>query len=166
VLLVFTILFPVFTLLGMRMARLISSLHLPLRNERRYPLLMGVVFYTVAWWLIKSVNEIQSINYLFIAGLFTLAILLVLNHFIKLSIHMAAIGGLTGMFTVFSLLPGFDSWYFLLGAVMASGLVASSRLYLKAHTVKEVIWGYTIGFLSQYILLLILLYRLISMPSH
>ncbi|MCZ2444060.1 MAG: hypothetical protein LC101_09840 [Flavobacteriales bacterium] len=166
VLVVLTIFLPVFALLGMRMAGIISSLQLPDRNERRYPLLITVILFTASWWIIKSVNLVQSVNYIFIAGLFTIMLLMILNHFIKLSIHMAALGGLTGLLTAYATLPGFDATYFLTGVLLASGLVASSRLYLHAHSVKEVIIGYTVGFLSQYILLIYLLHPIIFSSYH
>jgi len=75
-----------------------------------------------------------------------------LLHFkIKLSLHTSAVGGLIGFLIYFSYhykinLIILFSIFFLL-----SGLIATSRLRLNAHTIREVFLGYTISILSQFI---------------
>ena len=46
--------------------------------------------------------------------------------------------------------------YMLIIAVVACGLVGSSRLMLKAHEPADIYGGYFIGFLSQFVALNIL----------
>jgi len=159
VFLVFTVLFPVFTILGLRVTKVVSSIHLPTREERRIPLLLGTLFFMMAYWLVRSVNEIMTINFIMVAGVFTLVLLLILNNFIKLSVHMAGIGGLTGMLTAIAGTFTLNSDWYLFGAVLASGLTGFARLQLKAHSVSEVALGYCVGFLSQYVLLNFLIQR-------
>lgn len=159
VLLVFTLLFPAFSILGLRITNVVSSIHLPTRQERRIPLLLGTAFFMMAYWLVRSVNEIMAINFIMVVGVFTLVLLLILNNFIKLSVHMAGIGGVTGMLTVITGTLTLNSDWYLFGAVLASGLTGYARLQLKAHSVSEVALGYCVGFLSQYILLNFLIQR-------
>lgn len=159
VLIVFTFLFPVFSILGLRITKVVSSIHLPTREERRIPLLLGTAFFMMAYWLVRRVNEIMAINFIMVAGVFTLVLLLILNNFIKLSVHMAGIGGITGMLTVIAGTLTLNSDWYLFGAVLASGLTGFARLQLKAHSVSEVGLGYLVGFFSQYVLLNFLIQR-------
>lgn len=156
---VFTLLFPVFSILGLRIIKVVSSIHLPTREERRIPLLLGTAFYMMAYWLVRSVNEIMAINFIMVAGVFTLLLLLILNNFIKLSVHMAGIGGVTGMLTAIAGTLTLHSDWYLFVAVLASGLTGFARLQLKAHSVSEVALGYIVGFFSQYVLLNFLIQR-------
>lgn len=159
VLIVFTFLFPVFSILGFRITKVVSSIHLPTREERRFPLLLGTAFFMMAYWLVRSVNEIMVINFIMVAGVFTLLLLLILNNFIKLSVHMAGIGGVTGMLTAIAGTLTLNSDLYLFVAVLASGLTGFARLQLKAHSVTEVGLGYLVGFFSQYVLLNFLIQR-------
>lgn len=159
VFLVFTLLFPVFSIVGLRIAKVVNSIHLPTRQERRIPLLLGTTFFMMAYWLIRSVNEIMAINFIMVAGVFTMVLLLILNNFIKLSVHMAGIGGVTGMLTAVAGTLTLNSDWYLVGAVLAAGLTGFARLQLKAHSVSEVVLGYVVGFFSQYVLLNYLIHR-------
>ena len=72
---------------------------------------------------------------------------------IKASLHMAAISGLTVF--IFALSMHFTK---NLNAVIAvliflNGLLASSRLHLKAHNKSELIFGFFLGAIPHFILM-------------
>ena len=75
-----------------------------------------------------------------------LGLLWVLNFLLKVSVHAAGLGGLTGLFAALwlkTMLPG------LLGLMLLSlfctGVVMSARLYLQAHSPSEVYIGAAAG---------------------
>ncbi|HNJ10833.1 MAG TPA: hypothetical protein PK783_05205, partial [Chitinophagales bacterium] len=44
-----------------------------------------------------------------------------------------------------------DANYYFIAAIIAIGAVASSRLYLNAHTAKEINTGFIVGLIGQII---------------
>jgi len=44
-----------------------------------------------------------------------------------------------------------DANYYFIGAIIALGAVASSRLFLNAHTPKEINTGFIVGLIGQII---------------
>jgi membrane-associated phospholipid phosphatase len=65
----------------------------------------------------------------------------------KISTHTAAIGGFMGALFVFADAFGFNPvWWFCLLFMMA-GLLGSSRMILRQHTLSQVVAGFFIGFI-------------------
>lgn len=153
VMLVCTLLFPLMSILLLKSSKVISSIHMPSKEERRWPLLIGTGFFFLAYMLISYVNPVQELNYIVIAGILTLMICTIINLLYKLSIHMAAIGGVTGMMVAYAHHAEINMLYVVLAMVFASGLVGFARLQLNAHSTRQVAAGYAAGFFSQYIML-------------
>ena len=64
---------------------------------------------------------------------------------------MAGIGGLCGGILACSIVFQINPVGVICAAVLLSGLLAFSRLYLKAHTVWQVIAGYCLGFICVFL---------------
>ena len=91
-----------------------------------------------------------ELYFFFLGGLFSgiIALTLVLLRF-KASLHMIGITALTAFtygLSVYYKLPFVNLFAF---CIVCMGLVASSRLYMKAHTYTELIVGLLIGLLPQ-----------------
>ena len=154
VILVCTLFFPLMSILLMRSSKIISSVHMPTKEERRWPLLFGTFFFFLAYMLISYVKSpVKELNYITIAGIATLMICTIVNLLYKLSIHMAGIGGITGMMVAYAPQAEINMLYVLIGMIFASGLVGFARLQLSAHSSGQVAAGYAAGFVSQYVLL-------------
>ena len=94
-----------------------------------------------------------ELYYFFLGGLFSgiLALASVLLKF-KASLHMIGITALTAFtygLSIYYKLPFVNLFAF---SIVCMGLVASSRLYMKAHTYLELIVGLLIGLVPQVIL--------------
>lgn len=60
---------------------------------------------------------------------------------------MTAISGMLAIIVVVAIQsPGHDLLFYLLGGILGTGALASSRLYLNAHTPLEVFGGILLGF--------------------
>jgi membrane-associated phospholipid phosphatase len=69
-----------------------------------------------------------------------------ITHFWKISSHMVGIGGIIGfLFSVVLKTHNYSLEYPLLVGVVASGAVASSRLYLHAHNFLQIVAGFFLG---------------------
>jgi membrane-associated phospholipid phosphatase len=67
--------------------------------------------------------------------------------FWKISAHMTGISGFLAIISVTIMkFSDFGLLYYFLGIILLTGVLASSRLYLNAHTPLEVLGGFLLGF--------------------
>lgn len=152
-----TMIFPLMAIFLMKTSKAITSVHMPTKEERRWPLLLGTFFFFLAYLLIKFASEraihSDQLNYITIAGIAAIMMCTIINLFYKLSIHMAAIAGLLGLVVAFAPYSQINPLYLIIGLVMASGLVGFARLQLNAHSSGQLVTGFLVGFLSQFLIL-------------
>ncbi len=65
----------------------------------------------------------------------------------KISVHCAAAGTLISVLTTYGPLFGADMLWWVSGAVVVNGLVGTSRMMLRQHTLAQVAGGTVVGFL-------------------
>jgi membrane-associated phospholipid phosphatase len=135
----------------------ISDIHLPSREERYLPFLLSLMSctgYTVICIRFYS-ESIPPILIFFILGAsIGVFFSFMISLFWKISIHMAGIGGFTGMMLTMANLYQTDLTWVYIGIITA-GLVGFSRLQMNAHSIKQVALGFALGILSEtYILFL------------
>jgi hypothetical protein len=156
----------------MKLLGLVGSLEMPERNERIGPFIATGIFYL---WLFQNANNSSVFHTSFAAcalgGLVGMFLAFVINIFWKISIHALGMGGWCG--AVYLTMRYFSYGTFpcrlpFLGDVVVSmnlvlmlsifiaGIVASSRLILKAHTYGQLLGGFALGFITQIVALRIL----------
>lgn len=119
-------------------------------KERQMPIAMQAVLLLVLLKFSISKEIMVELYFFFLGGLFSgiIALTSVLLRF-KASLHMIGITALTAFtygLSVYYKLPFVNLFAF---CIVCMGLVASSRLYMKAHTYTELIVGLLIGLLPQ-----------------
>jgi len=140
-----TIVFPMLLILLMLRMKVISSLFLPQREERIFPLVIIAIFYYLTFYLIKDLYFPRNFQ-LFILGATLLAIItLLVSFFYRISMHMTALGGISGLFLSMTLVTGGYYLAFLISAILVSGLTGSARLKLNAHQPAEIYSGWLMG---------------------
>lgn len=143
-----TFVVPAFFLLTLRYTGFISSLNVENRKDRAVPFMFTTIFYTLlAYLMIQKVGyEIQIV--LLTGGVaLSMCVTTLVTLFHKTSVHTVGISGLLGF--LFSFQVANTSLELLLPIVILfflTGMVMTSRLYLKAHTPNEVWSGFVIGF--------------------
>jgi membrane-associated phospholipid phosphatase len=71
-----------------------------------------------------------------------------INVWWKISTHTAAIGGVAGALFIFSEVFRFNPiWWFSLTLIIA-GILGTSRMILRQHTLLQVVVGFFVGFAS------------------
>ncbi|MCG1035390.1 hypothetical protein [Polaribacter sargassicola] len=139
---------PLIILILFKRIKLIKSFKAETIKERKIPIfLMILLFYLLGNTLINIVN-LSDLGLLFFSttlGLVIVYLLFIFN--LKTSLHLLSLGISTGFFFVLNLIYNQNFTIIIIVSIILSGLLASSRLYLKAHTPTEVYTGYIIGFL-------------------
>jgi membrane-associated phospholipid phosphatase len=158
ILVTLTILFPIFNMRIMKRAQLIKDYHMADRKDRMPVLVSSLVYLVVFYFLIKNLENNQPDVILFgyflsiITGGIILSVLLItITFFWKISLHSAASAGLAGGLIALPLVmhPIINIEYVYLlnsATLLIAGVVATSRLYLKAHSYLQVVAGMAIGF--------------------
>lgn len=153
VILVGTYIFPIIFLFILKRYRMIHSYHMVSIEERKFPtLLFTSISLIIGNWLLKA-TVVDLLAMLFFGYALAFLISYVFLYFKqKISLHTAAIGGLIGFLIYFSYYYKINLVLIIAFFFILSGLIASSRLRLKAHTSQEVFLGFFTGLLSQFVL--------------
>jgi hypothetical protein len=123
-------------------------------SQRKIPLIIHILLLFVL--ILKSItlDNIPELYYFFVGSIMSSLIALILVFFRKkASLHMLGIGALTVFCISTSVYFHANDRVAIAVLLLCNGFVASSRLYMKAHTIKELVAGYVIGILPQLILL-------------
>lgn len=121
-------------------------------RERKIPLFFMICLFFILGKTFFSSALTRDISYLFFGT--TLGLTIVYFFFfwkIKSSLHLLSLGSAIGFLLIFQQLYGVYILPVVAVLMVLSGLLASSRLHLKAHTAREVYIGFFIGLLSQFI---------------
>jgi hypothetical protein len=145
------VLFPVFSVFIMwRLDLFVKSMLLRTEKERIVPYLIAMIFYFWTWYTFKHFDDAPTVARHFLAGSFLALVgAFLCNIYYKISIHTVAIGSALMFFFLFSFTNDFASGLFLSIALLITGIVATSRLLVGAHTNFDVWSGLLIGILAQ-----------------
>ena len=154
----FTCLLPIVNLLMFKYFGTITSFSMQSRYERIVPFLAITLIYLVTTYLFFMKLPISANLNKLIAIISALVLVsTIVTFFFKISVHSLALGGLAGIILPLNkaiengalLWP--TAWLFVI-----AGLVMSSRLYLNAHSPREVYIGAVTGFLIGFAGILLL----------
>jgi len=150
---ILTLLLPLSIYFLFRSLGIVSSFTEASLKERQMPIAIQAVllFLLVQFSITKEVSI--PLFYYFLGGLIsaTLALLFVLMRF-KVSLHLIGISALTIFVYEIGVYYQFSTVNLIAFCVILMGLVATSRLYMKAHTPKELIVGTLVGIVPQLVL--------------
>ncbi len=119
-------------------------------SHRKIPLLLHIMLLTVLIEKSITIDRFPPLYFFFLGGLFSaLAAFLLLYAKIKASIHMIGMSALTVFIIGLSLKNETNTVNLITFFAFMNGLVASSRLVMKAHSNKELLIGYVCGLLPQ-----------------
>ncbi len=147
---ILTIVIPIISYLILKSIGMVNSIFMPSLQERKYPLYINITLLLIIVYKVIPYNYTSELYYFFIGliiAYFSSLILLLLKF--KSSIHLICMGSL--LMYLISLSIHFEINIIIALSIftIATGLVASSRLYLKAHNKVEIIIGLFIGIFSQ-----------------
>lgn len=159
---VLTFVAPLLSVLIMYWNGMISSLHMENRRERVYPFFITTFYFLLAYIFVsyqlpEDFRHSGLLGFLF--GLLVVNLIcFLLNYFIKISIHAVASFGAAAALLAYNQNQiayfeneRFPNLGFTLFLLVIAGLVVTGRLYLKAHTLKEVLLGMVVGFFGIYL---------------
>lgn len=152
-----TYLLPILLLFFLKTIKKIDSFEVRSIEERKIPMFLMMCIFLVLGRFFYKFSSVRDLSYLFFGTL--LGLILVYFIFLtktKTSLHLLSIGSAVGFFIVFQQINNISLLPLIIIFILLSGLLGASRLYLKAHTPKEVYLGFLIGVTSQLLVYYIL----------
>lgn len=151
--LVFIVLAPGFSFYIMKRSNTISSLMMDDRTERSNPIALMTFYCIILFGFLHYQAEgayiPTIIKAMVLGGAVSGAVAFLINKRMKISLHSIGMGALFGFLYMFSL-PLIKIPLILLSSVLLlGGIVMSARLLLNAHSLREVGYGYLLGFMAQ-----------------
>ncbi len=131
----------------------LTDMTMPNRTDRKWPLfLTGLIYTGVTYLFAFRMNLLSdtSPQLAVVLAAITLSILLVaiISLYWKISAHAVGIGGVLGVvLAIMAKYGDTDLFLPLVGLLALSGLVATARLQLNAHTLGQVLAGWSLGVL-------------------
>lgn len=142
---IFTILLPTLLIRIYRHYQGWTLSQLGIRERRIIPYIIAIVCYFACYYLMNSQRIPRFMSNILVAALVIQVVCAIINVWWKISTHTAAIGGFAGALMAFSILFTFNPlWWFCIILIIA-GMVGSSRMILRQHSLSQVCAGFLVG---------------------
>jgi hypothetical protein len=144
-----TYLIPLLILILFKKLNLIKTFSANSIKERKLPVALMIVLCYLLANTIANITNMKDIALLFYATSAALTLLYICFAFrLKTSLHLLCIGTSTSFFIILSIIHSNNFVIVVMVHMLLAGLVANARLYLTAHTPKEVYLGFFLGFIA------------------
>ena len=153
IVLVGTYIIPVIVIYIMTLLGIIESVHLINKKDRIYPYTITTLSALLTSRILTSMGAPVEIIYCSLGCAFILVVSAVLIPFFKSSAHLAGITGFAGLYLWMNEKYCSGEFKNMLIIILLWIALAWARIYLKRHTLKEVLTGSILGFGSIYLLI-------------
>jgi len=142
---VFSLILPLLSVFILLLTKKIDSLEMPKKEERFLPILFGSIWMILGFYFMKEIFSYAPImKSIYLGAIYVMLIALLITKKWKISLHMLAIGGATGVLIMLEFLFG-QNLMLLLITILISGILGFSRLSLKAHSLNQIYAGFILG---------------------
>ncbi|MFO7828646.1 MAG: hypothetical protein R6V23_08505 [Bacteroidales bacterium] len=114
-------------------------------KERLVPFFITSILYFFSYYLLIRLGAPKTINVFMLASATSVFLLFLLSIKWKISAHMLGIGGLTGALIAVSFRLNINIEFFIIAAILVSGVLGYSRLKLEKHNQFDVYAGWFTG---------------------
>ncbi|MFN2457182.1 MAG: phosphatase PAP2 family protein [Chitinophagaceae bacterium] len=142
--------FPLTTVLLAKGLGFIQSIYLKTQKDRIIPYIACGLYYFWMWYVLKNQKEFpQELILLSLAIFLASSCGLIVNNYIKVSMHAISVGVLAAFILSVSFLSDANYGIYISLAVLLAGLVCTARLVNTDHHPVEVYAGLFIGIIAQ-----------------
>jgi hypothetical protein len=151
----YTFVYMAFIIFLMKQLRFIDSFHMPDKKDRIFPLIAAIILYVWSYLVVRKLGFPSTYGMFMLGSVISLCLSFVINVFQKLSLHMVGVSGFMMCMMLLIMYSQSDVSYLFVLSILLTGLVATSRLYLGAHTIREVNTGFLVGMFGQVLAVLL-----------
>ena len=128
-----------------------TPIQLGQKERRMVPYVISIVCYFACYYILNVLHMPHFIGTVIIAALAIQVVCALINLRWKVSTHSAAIGAVIGSVIAFSFLFTFNPTWWLFLLFFMAGLVGTSRMILRQHTLMEVSMGFIMGIIVAFL---------------
>lgn len=125
------------------------------RERRAIPYVRSIFSYLLCYYIMAATHVPHFMGSILIAALVIQVACAIINLFIKISTHTAAIGGVTGALLAFSVIFSFNPVWWLCIVLLLAGMVGTSRMILRQHSLRQVVLGFLAGVACSFVSVLL-----------
>ena len=122
-----------------------TSKELGVKERRMIPYIISILCYFLCFYVMNIFHMPAFMGSIVVAALFIQIVCAIINIWWKISTHTAAIGGFFGALSALSLIFDFNPLWWLCLVLLLAGLVGTSRMLLRQHTLAQVVMGFLTG---------------------
>lgn len=131
-----------------------SLIELGSRERRAVPYVIAIVCYLLCYYIMNLLHIPHFMSSIIVAALTIQVVCAFVNLFWKISTHTAAIGGVAGALIAFSGIFSYNPVWWLCIIIVVAGLLGTSRMILRQHSLSQVVAGFLLGFVLSFIVIL------------
>ena len=142
--------FPIVSTLLLKRLDFISSIQLKTQKDRIIPYIVCGIFYFWGWYVSHNLPDYPHEIVSFELAIFLASSLgLIINSYLKLSMHAIAVGLMATFVMMLGLSGAVNFGLYISIVLLVSGLVCTARLITSDHTPIEIYAGLFVGIISQ-----------------
>lgn len=151
----FTIMLPTLLIRLYRHFQGWTSRELGSKERRMVPYVISITCYFTCMYVMERLHIPHFMSSILTVALCIQIVCALINAWWKISTHTAAIGGVGGALFAFAEIFGFNPvWWFCVVFILA-GLLGTSRMILRQHSLGQVVGGFWVGFVCSALVILI-----------
>ena len=141
----FTILMPMLTIFLFQKINGWGIKELSHREKRFIPYILTIMAYVFCLLMMYKLNLPRYMSGIILATVIAMVICIFINLKWKISEHMTGMGGVVGGLIAFSFLFNYNPVWWLCFFILIAGMLGTSRIILKQHTLGQVLSGFVVG---------------------
>ncbi len=146
---------PILLFILLKIFNIIQDVALNNQKERALPYVIVILCMLGSAFFIWTRQAPSWVVMFFCGGSVAGIINLIINKWWKISAHAAGLSGIVAMLICLTQIgtPQSDVLPYICGSIIATGLLGTCRVYLRRHTLWQVIAGTVVGFCSVYFMM-------------
>ena len=141
----FTILLPTVLIHLYRKYQGWNLIELGHKERRMVPYVISILCYFFCVYIMDLLHIPHFMGTIVSAALAIQIVCALINVWWKISTHTSAIGGVAGALFVFGELFGFNPTWWLCWVMILAGVLGTSRMILRQHSLAQVVAGFLVG---------------------
>lgn len=144
--------FPLVTVLLAKGVGFVQTIYLKNQKDRIVPYIACGLYYFWMWYVLKNQPEIPDALVMLSLAIFLASSLgLILNSYLKISMHTIAVGIASTFVVLLSFISEVNLGFYIAITLFLTGLISTARLINNDHHPAEVYLGLIVGGISQLI---------------
>lgn len=155
---IFSVILPLLNTFLLKKLGYIKDVYMNSSSERFMPYVSSLVLHAGLLYIIHDLAVPVFFKYLIVSSVSVIFALMVINFFTKISAHTTSAGGLLGAICFYEFISYQPVLLPVCICLVVCGISGFARLYLQAHSEKQVYAGFATGFFASLVCLFLCLF--------